>query len=283
MMCFKHFAIYAILLPVPSASPILLATFALALCLAVRPCGYCMALLMLLFVTTSPSSPFLTAPPPPPVPLGAGPSSPVPARRWLSTNGGRVFDPVLVGYNASAAKAGRNGASEGVVGVDSDESGQGGLAHWPGTWKLGMSATGAAGAGAPHAVDPDAQAILELPERLRSADRPASTASPPALSTPGVPPALSPAAGPVPDLPRHHVDARFRGLGFVVDFGWRRTDEGVAYELAHQGERAEAVRAAAKGRASPGAGTTGLVDGAGKAQGTTQGTRWSATSFLGSW
>ncbi len=60
-----------------------------------------------LYLALSPDSPFATDPPPPPtiqsgeitnetdyVPL----DTPQPDRGWLNWNGGRIFDPVLVGY-----------------------------------------------------------------------------------------------------------------------------------------------------------------------------------------
>lgn len=32
-------------------------------------------------------------------------------------------------------------------------------------------------------------------------------------------------------LPRDHLDLRYRGLGFVLDFGWTRSEEGVRWEM----------------------------------------------------
>jgi hypothetical protein len=32
-------------------------------------------------------------------------------------------------------------------------------------------------------------------------------------------------------LPENYVDMRYRGLGLVVDFGWRRTEEGMEWEV----------------------------------------------------
>jgi len=32
-------------------------------------------------------------------------------------------------------------------------------------------------------------------------------------------------------IPENYVDMRYRGLGFVWDFGWRRTEEGMEWEM----------------------------------------------------
>lgn len=32
-------------------------------------------------------------------------------------------------------------------------------------------------------------------------------------------------------LPENYVDMRYRGLGLVFDFGWRRTEKGMAWEI----------------------------------------------------
>jgi hypothetical protein len=32
-------------------------------------------------------------------------------------------------------------------------------------------------------------------------------------------------------LPENYVDMRYRGLGLIFDFGWRRTEEGMEWEM----------------------------------------------------
>jgi hypothetical protein len=43
--------------------------------------------------------------------------------------------------------------------------------------------------------------------------------------------ARSPSSTTKMELPSGYVDLRYRGLGFVWDFGWRRTEEGMEWEL----------------------------------------------------
>ena len=199
MMCLKHLLIYTILLPVPSASPVLLAIFAAAVFWTVRPCGYCITLVSrvcwispyrlqyqlsvwthedferstwvaladwdlsqfaILFLSTSPSSPFLNNTATPDLTI-LSPSTPMPNRTWLNLNHGKIFDPALVGYQPpSAASASSSPAAE-------------------------------------------SDAPVTPPKRFTSLPR---------------------------DLPSHHLDLRYKGMGFVLDLGWKRSNEGVIWE-----------------------------------------------------
>ena len=40
------------------------------------------------------------------------------------------------------------------------------------------------------------------------------------------------ASGKMDELPPHHVNWRWKGIGMVVDFGWKRTEEGIQWEKA---------------------------------------------------
>lgn len=186
----------------------------------------------ILFFSTSPSSPFLThlspsSEPPPDSTLPL--DSPIPNRGAFYLNGLRLFDPTLVGYREMSRVWHDvvNGQEE--VFVD-------GLGWWPGKWKMGMSSFG------PKESDSAIKAVknqeedepASLAEHISDADHaPAEGAA--STSTPYVVHTESP-------LPKHYVDLRFGGLGFVLDLGWRRTDEGLRWEVE------DTVRAAALNR-----------------------------------
>ncbi|EIW71282.1 hypothetical protein TREMEDRAFT_60212 [Tremella mesenterica DSM 1558] len=81
-----------------SASPVVLALFAAAVYWTIRPCGYCIVLFSILFLSTSPSSPLTPSPTSITPKVNLSLSAADPDRRWLSTNGGRIFDPFLIAY-----------------------------------------------------------------------------------------------------------------------------------------------------------------------------------------
>lgn len=175
----------------------------------------------ILFFSTSPSSPFLThlSPSPAPPPDNTLPlDSPIPNRGAFYLNGVRLFDPTLVGYR-EMSRVWRdvvNGQDE--VSVD-------GLGWWPGKWKMGMSSLG------PKASDSAVKAVkdgeVEGANESATVDEHPSEAEGAAedvKATPYIVHTESP-------LPKHYVDLRFGGLGFVLDLGWRRTDEGLRWEV----------------------------------------------------
>ena len=112
----------------------------------------------ILFLATSPSSPF-TDPLPEPKLSTLNPSDPVPNRTWLNLNGGRIFDPALAGYqpsypyNATKTNSTENEPTETEV------------------------------------------------DTVRNV------------------------------IPDNHLDLRYGGVGLVLDFGWKRTDESIRWEM----------------------------------------------------
>lgn len=178
----------------------------------------------ILFFSTSPSSPFLThlSPSPAPPPDNTLPlDSPIPNRGAFYLNGLRLFDPTLVGYREMSRVWHDvvNGQDE--VSVD-------GLGWWPGKWKMGMSSFGPKESdGATKVVNDgggeDDSDSATLAEHASDADDAAADGDA-TKATPYIVHTESP-------LPKHYVDLRFGGLGFVLDLGWRRTDEGLRWEV----------------------------------------------------
>ena len=109
-------------------------------------------------------------------------SDPIPDRGWLNWNGGRLFDPVLVGYQPVYSLS--------VV-----------------TSAISPQATGSAVG--------DGQTTDELLERRGAG--PAGKTEIVAEEKEG-------------KLPWGYFDLRYRGIGLVVDFGWKRTEEGMKWE-----------------------------------------------------
>ncbi|KLT42365.1 hypothetical protein CC85DRAFT_312283 [Cutaneotrichosporon oleaginosum] len=229
MHCLRHLAILSVLVPFPSTSPYVLLLVAMVAYMAVRPCGYCLATLVIVFFSTSPSSPFLAALSPDPTSspspspntaaaaaaaAAAAPlSSPIPDRGAFFLNAGWIFDPALEGYRAMQR-----------------------------VW-----------------------------------DKPTCTS---ASQYPPTPPALP--------LPKWYHDLRVGGVGLVLDFGWRRTEEGLRWELAQHKRAAEIAGYRAAERAG-GMGSGGereeerqrrqgepTVSGSG-------GGAWMRSPFVGSW
>lgn len=128
----------------------------------------------ILYLCFNPSSPFVTAPPPPhnsttPYAL----TDPVPDRGWFNWNGGRLFDPPLVGYQPVR----------------------------------------------PASSSPSAESAISSPS---ATDRSSSTA--------GASSGITPAEHGMPGMPSGYYDFSWKGLGFVVDLGWRRTEDGMRWE-----------------------------------------------------
>ncbi|WVQ83354.1 hypothetical protein IAT38_005493 [Cryptococcus sp. DSM 104549] len=273
MLCIKDIILYSLIFPMPAASPFFLIIFTLALFFALRPCGYCLVLFSILFLSTSPNSPFLntyttspstSSPPstplsihhltsPPdtrhlttPDALSALPlSSPVPYRAWFDFNAGRVWEPRLVGYRemgealgyewerkveerkrevkekekekearaaAEAAEADKGQAGE--VERESAKSGSVG-GRLSGFWASFVGRRG-----------PESSAVTVAPESTSHPDPAPTDVAPPPAST-----AAAPTARKTKPLPPGYLDLRFRGVGFVLDLGWRRTDEGIQWEI----------------------------------------------------
>jgi len=127
----------------------------------------------ILYLCFNPSSPFVTAPPAShnttaPYAL----TDPLPDRGWFNWNGGRLFDPPLVGYQP--VRQGPSSASA-------------------------TSAVSKAPGDSPFTERSDADAASAETQRSRA-------------------------------LPNGYYDLSWKGLGFVVDLGWRRTEEGMRWE-----------------------------------------------------
>ncbi|ORX38864.1 hypothetical protein BD324DRAFT_648974 [Kockovaella imperatae] len=135
------------MLPVPAASPLFLALF-----------------YSILFLATSPSSPFVDSPIPPAL-SSLSSSAPLPDRTWLSVNSGRVQDPHLAGYQPTYPF---NETDPGSLLTSNDDQD-------------------------PRTIDDE--------------------------------------------IPPNHVDWRYRGIGLIVDFGWKRSDAGIRWERGSVGLR----------------------------------------------
>lgn len=223
---------------------------------SVRPCGYCLTLVSILFLTTSPSSPF--APSETSASLGGSPGAgggepgeswrltdPVAGRSWLDMNKGRIMDPVLMGYKhfSSLSEPAPSGSGSGG---SSSEAGAG--AHGGPSWKFWRGSSGADDRGS------DGDGVgAGTGDRERTAR-----------------------------LPRGYVDLSFRGIGFVFDFNPTRTEDGIAWEIE------DARRARAKSTLPPASTSTSTGEGekTERSVGLTEpaaASGWARVPFLGSW
>ncbi|WVW78517.1 hypothetical protein I302_100472 [Kwoniella bestiolae CBS 10118] len=229
MMCIKHVLIYFLVLPIPAASPVFLLLFVASAFIAIRPCGYCLSLLAILFLSTSPHSPFLhpslhsssstpnnstsTTTSIYDLPLNA----PSPNRTWLNLNGGRYSSPNLVGYELMD-KAITSSNSKPSSTQSEDSSWKRFLA-----WDLGQSIY------AQYETKREITGNIILDRIIQPYLRPPSSSPSSAVGLP---------SGEVEQmqwnkraLPRNYVDFSWKGVGFVLDFGLRRSDEGIKWEI----------------------------------------------------
>ena len=84
--------------------------------------------------------------------------------------------------------------------------------------------------------EPEADPVVEEEKKLRWYDYilhpPFLKSGEKNLESPSKPPPPTPTPTPTPHvLPTGFVDLRYKGLGFVLDFGWKRSEEGMAWEL----------------------------------------------------
>ncbi|WVQ76066.1 hypothetical protein IAR50_005703 [Cryptococcus sp. DSM 104548] len=237
MMCIKHMLLYVLVFPLASSPSLVLALLVLASFLKIRPCGYCMTLATILFFSTSPSSPFLARPSPS---LSTSPTSspsyltnssmpltlPLPSRSWLAppTN---IWDPLVIGYSCLSAalsqerkwladhgdealKTGRQVRLGGMVaeGVES-------LKRWKRVERAFRRGEGYEGMAELRESASDWRAPFEwFDYRSKTAEKRQDLASQ--------------AAAP---LPKGYIDLRYKGLGWVVDMNWRRSEEGLKWEV----------------------------------------------------
>jgi hypothetical protein len=94
-------------------------------------------------------------------------------------------------------------------------------------------------------------------------------------------PAERPPTPPAKPLPKWYHDLRLGGVGLVLDFGWRRTDEGLQWELEEQKHAAQLARyrRAERRRQSQSQGDKAAGSGAG-ASGSSG---WVRSPFVDSW
>lgn len=148
-----------------------------------------------------------------------------------------------------------------------------GLGWWPGQWKMGMSSLGPKASathslkGAEGEVEDSSEASADVDSENAAEDKATDNELEVGKATPYVVHTESP-------LPKNYIDLRFGGLGFVLDLGWRRTDEGLRWEVE------DTMRAAALNRpASPA--REDVIDSAEPQR--AQHSGWLRSSFANSW
>ncbi|WWD00521.1 hypothetical protein V866_007438 [Kwoniella sp. B9012] len=220
MMCIKHVLIYFLVLPIPAASPVFLLLFVASAFIAIRPCGYCLSFLAILFLSTSPQSPFLH-----PSLSSSSTSSrnstsindlplnaPSPNRTWLNLNGGRYSSPNLVGYQLMDRA------------ITPQQSAESGSSLWKRifAWDLGQSIKPQS----PLERDITGNLILDriIQPYLRPSPSPSAAASIPAGEVEQI--QWNKRA-----LPRNYIDLSWKGIGFIVDFNMKRSNEGIKWEI----------------------------------------------------
>jgi len=143
----------------------------------------------------------------------------IPERGAFFLNGGNIFDPVLVGYREM-----QRVWRETLEGEDDEASSAvSSSAPSPGSDPLASSEE-ASNASLPEAdADLSAHPVPSVPIQATTA-----TATSAVTGSKGLPPG--------------YVDLRIGGIGLVLDFGWRRTDEGLRWEVENVRQAAEAKR-----------------------------------------
>lgn len=172
----------------------------------------------ILFLSTSPSSPFISTPSTTPsihssssvtpdisLPL----SSPIPGRPWMSLNGGRIFDPALVGYREITKII--HGKPEPIPNTEP--------------------------AAEPSSIPETEDKFTRWYDRLF---RPSHIPTPKEILPT---PIREPTPPPTPNhLPPGYIDLRYKGIGFVLDLGWKRSEEGMAWEVEEWRRSAVSIR-----------------------------------------
>ncbi|WVN89460.1 uncharacterized protein L203_104683 [Cryptococcus depauperatus CBS 7841] len=222
MMCIKHMLIYVFVFPLSASPPIFLIALTIALFLRIRPCGYCLTLATILFFSTSSHSPFLNHPSSTSLSHNQTASlnhlplqAPVPNRTLLSTNNGQIWDPRLVGYRGMDIALKRDKAKLEQEGLTSKRLGsvwQAGPEALKTYWKYTFTPL--------FQADFSTFLRIGIPAFLRSNIFGSSTPSGKAKELKNE-----------RKLPPGYVDLRWKGVGFVVDFGWRRTSKGIQWEI----------------------------------------------------
>ncbi|RXK34812.1 hypothetical protein M231_07930 [Tremella mesenterica] len=230
-----------------SASPVVLALFAAAVYWTIRPCGYCIVLFSILFLSTSPSSPLTPSPTTITPKVNLSLSAADPDRRWLSTNGGRIFDPFLIAYvewdrlicSSSSSPSSSSSFSPESTSIQSSDSSP----ESTSTQSFDSS--------------PETNSDSTTPQQLDSADGMDTKLS--STSRKGLVDWIfsrnhhlsrgndedekvkdgrkSKRAEGDLNLPKGYYDFSWRGIGFVLDLNPRRTDQGLAWELSQARRR----------------------------------------------
>lgn len=143
--------------------------------------------------------------------------APVPDRTWLTLNAGQIWDPCLVGYRemSKALEMERNTTS--VAGHGGRQGRRLG-----GIWQEGSRAV--------------KEYVLAVREGLRKGQRPALVEKvyQPKKTLARL---VSRREGSMEKseerryLPAFYVDWRYKGIGFVLDFGLKRSEEGLKWEI----------------------------------------------------
>ncbi|WWC59306.1 uncharacterized protein I303_101857 [Kwoniella dejecticola CBS 10117] len=244
MMCIKHVLLYFFILPIPAASPIFLLLFTAAAFIAIKPCGYCLSLLAILFLSTSPHSPFLH----PSLSSSSNSSSTTssgssiskfknrtsihdlplnsasPNRTWLNLNGGRYSSPNLVGYEEM---------DKAISTTFPSSTDQNALWTRISGWDLGQSIYTTSNRVVTGNLILDRIIEPYLPPSPSPSPSPSSSPTSSAVSSHPTDPEHESRSRPWRnrELPRNYFDMSWKGIGFVVDFGMKRSVEGIKWEI----------------------------------------------------
>ncbi|WWC67897.1 uncharacterized protein I206_101815 [Kwoniella pini CBS 10737] len=220
MMCIKHVLLYFFLLPIPAASPIFILLFTAAAFIAIKPCGYCLSLLAILFLSSSPHSPFLH----PSLDSQASSSSrinststvissanlplnaPLPNRTWMNLNGGRYSSPNLVGYEEM---------NKAISATYSNSTRQNALWKKIFGWDLGQSF---------YTTSNRVITGNTILDKIVEPYLPPSPESSAIIS-------IETNKWRKRELPKNYFDMSWKGIGFVVDFGLKRSEDGIKWEI----------------------------------------------------
>lgn len=199
---------------------------------------------------------------------------PIADRGAFFLNGGRFFDPALVGYTEMQrawtddvpAHAPPPAQEVTAVAVDSDNNAPDASEHEPDS----------------EAPPPSVEEVQTSTIVRHSGSWLTGWMSPfKRTGSPDQAPTIHPPTQPIRSLPRGYYDLRLGGVGLVLDLGWRRTDEGLAWELEEQKQAAELQRYRRAER-QPRQGVASDGDQPLPAK-TATGSGWMRASFVDSW
>lgn len=188
-----------------------------------------------------------------------------------------------------------DGQGAGAAGSTPTDLPKSGPASWPGKWKLGLSPFRTTPKDATKSQSRSGAEAIAKPPVPPSEAAISDSVSASAASLSQQHALASPPSPPSPSLPPGYVDLRIGGIGFIVDLGWRRTDQGLHWEVddirharatrdARRRGSSSAVPAASKNAGSVLGAAAAAVDesSSGKAKGSRRNS-WLGASFVGSW